>query len=551
MTTHTDHDPKSVWMVSREYDGVAGAGGVKDVCRQLAETLVRHAGCAVSVVLPRYGFVDAPGLGFEPADIGDRAGRIGARRYERLFEVDMDYSDEERREPVAVWRREMNGVVLYLLEAERFAAKRGVYTYTDEDEQEVQWQVRGRGHMDYFAMNVLLQKAALDLMMFLDERPDIIHCHDGHAAILPAMMKENGGYRSYFTKTGAVVTVHNAGRGYHQEVADRNFAHAVTGLPRRVINDSVLEGSFDPFLAASGYALLNTVSENYARELQHTPEDGRTGWLGHVLSARGIELAGITNGIDPAAFEPSRPEALHLPAGFDIRSGDLAGKRACKEALLAQLEGVRVWDQVRQYGVLSGPVEAPLFTFVGRLTAQKGVDIVLEALLHLITEGEDLRMLLFGSGAAELERQLELLSESRQGWGKICFLKGYDTALANQVYAAGDFFLIPSRYEPCGLTDYIAQLMGNLPIVHAVGGLVKVIDGETGFSFADDSVGALAEAMVRALAVYWESAAAGDGGAVRRMQTAAVERIDREHTWPAAMSAYLDLYREALRRWRS
>ena len=90
MTTHTEHDPQSVWMVSREYDGVAGAGGVKDVCRQLAESLVQHAGCAVSVVLPRYGFVDAPGLGFESAYVGDRAGRIGARRYSRLFEVDMN-----------------------------------------------------------------------------------------------------------------------------------------------------------------------------------------------------------------------------------------------------------------------------------------------------------------------------------------------------------------------------------------------------------------------------------------------------------------------------
>lgn len=545
MTARALQTPRSVWMVSREYEGIAGAGGVKDVCRQLAETLVSHGGCAVSVVLPRYGFVDAALLGFHLAEAGNRAGRIGARRYTHLFEVDMDYSGEERRETVAVWQGELNGVRLFLVEADRYASKRGVYTYTEEDEQEVLWQHRGRGHFDYFAMNVLLQKAALDLMMYLDERPDVIHCHDGHAAILPAMMKENSGYRPYFSRTGAVVTIHNAGLGYHQEVEDLNFGHAITGLPRRVINDSILGSGFDPFMAASGYAVLNTVSENYALELQHSPEDSRTGWLGHTLRARGIAIAGITNGIDPKSFEPSEPQALHLSHGFDIRKRDLEGKRACKRAMLAQLGNIKVWQQVRQFGVLSGSPDAPLFTFVGRLTSQKGVDIVLESLLRLLQQEEDLHMLLFGSGAAELERQLELLAESEHGWGKICFLKGYDPVLANQVYAAGDFFLIPSRYEPCGLTDYIAQLLGNLPIVHRVGGLVKVIDGETGFSYTGNSAGALAETMRRAMTVYQSGQEA-----MERMQVAAVERIDSLHTWQVVMDAYMDLYRQAMRRWR-
>ncbi len=546
MTAKATHTPESIWMVTREYEGIAGAGGVKDVCRQLAEALVSHAGCRVSVILPRYGFMDALHLGFQLSETGTMAGRIGARRYARIFEVDMDYSGEERREPVAIWQRDLAGVRLYLIEADRYASKRGVYTYTEEDEQEVLWQRRGRGHFDYFAMNVLLQKTALDLMMLLDERPDVIHCHDGHAAILPAMMKENSGYRAYFSRTGAVVTIHNAGLGYHQEVEDLDFAHAVTGLPRRVIHDSILGSGFDPFLAASGYAVLNTVSENYAVELQQTPEDSRTGWLGHTLLARGIPLAGITNGIDPQSFEPSVPQALQLPQGFNIRSGDLEGKRACKAALLAQLGRVKVWPAVRQHGILSGSVDVPLFTFVGRLTAQKGVDIVLEALLRLLQRGENLHMLLFGSGAAELERQMELLAESEQGWGKICFLKGYDPVLANQVYAAGDFFLIPSRYEPCGLTDYIAQLLGNLPIVHRVGGLVKVIDGETGFSYTGNSAGALGETMQRAMGVYQSGKEA-----MQRMQQAAVERIDQQHTWQVVMNAYMELYRDAMQRWQS
>ncbi len=543
--TAAGQNPASIWMVTREYEGIAGAGGVKDVCRQLAETLVSHAGCRVCVVLPRYGFMDAGLLGFRLSDIGTMAGRIGARRYGRVLEVDMHYSGEERREPVAIWKGELGGVRLYLVEADRYASKRGVYTYTEEDEQEVVWQHRGRGHFDYFAMNVLLQKAALELMMFLGERPDVIHCHDGHAAILPAMMKENAGYRTYFSHTGAVVTIHNAGLGYHQEVEDLDFARAVTALPRRVIEDSILDKSFDPFLAASGYAVLNTVSENYALELQQTPEDSRTGWLGHTLLARGITLAGITNGIDPHSFDPSTPQNLHLPHGFDIRKRELDGKKACKAAMFAQLATVQRRDSVRQYGVLSGSAELPLFTFVGRLTSQKGVDIIVESLSQLLRQESDLSMLLFGSGAADLERQMEQLAESEQGSGKICFLKGFDPALANQVYAAGDFFLIPSRYEPCGLTDYIAQLLGNLPIVHRVGGLVKVIDGETGFSYAGNSPAVLAETMQRAMAVYHSGK-----DAVTRMQVAAVARIDQRHTWQVVMGKYMELYRLAMQRWR-
>ena len=190
---------RSVWLVTREYEGLAGAGGVKDVCRQLAESLAGRGDCAVRVVLPRYGFVDAAHLGFVPASRGDSGGRIGGRRFDHVFEVDMNYVAEERRERVAFWQATINGVQIFLVEADRFATKRGVYTYTEEDEQEVAWQRAGGGHFDYFAMNVLLQKAALDLMILLEERPDVVHCHDGHAAILPAMMRENAGHRSKST----------------------------------------------------------------------------------------------------------------------------------------------------------------------------------------------------------------------------------------------------------------------------------------------------------------------------------------------------------------
>ncbi|MCG2823632.1 MAG: glycogen/starch synthase, partial [Desulfobulbaceae bacterium] len=283
----------NVWMLTREYDGLAGAGGVKDVARQLAEALAR-SGRTVSVVLPLYGFMDPKQLGFAALDLG--------------FDIDMDYAGEPRREYVRIFAKKENPspkkgtLAIYLIDAARYLEKKSVYTYTAEDEALDPLHHQGSGHFDYFAMNVLLQKAAAALMIRLKERPEIIHCHDGHTAILPAMLREAEGFRHYFAETGCVVTIHNAGTGYHQEVGDLPFAEAITGLPGSLITANLLDNKFDPFLAASTYAVMNTVSENYARELRETDDDALTGMLGHRLLARGVVLKGVTNGINPADF---------------------------------------------------------------------------------------------------------------------------------------------------------------------------------------------------------------------------------------------------------
>ena len=537
---------KDIWMVSREYDGLAGAGGVKDVCRQLAEALVQYGECRVRVVLPRYGFMDARKLDFSRLPLPRRA---GCEKPRTVFDVDLNYPGEERRETISVWTKKIRGVELYLLEAQRFAEKLGVYTYTVQEEKRKRWQQRGSGHFDYFAMNILLQKATLDLMILLDQRPDIIHCQDGHAATLPAMMRENPGYRQFFGNTGAVLTIHNAGLGYHQEVGDLDFARMVTGLPEFVIRSSRLGKSFDPFIAAAGYAQLNTVSENYGRELQETSEDSRTGWLGHELLQRGVKLAGITNGINPEDFNPSKAKELDLAAPFNPEKGDLSGKKICKEQMLSSCSRKTKWSKVEQYGLLSEDPELPLFTFIGRLTSQKGVDVLLEAVSLLLADKEmekkkqkhEFQLLILGSGDPELEQQLQELTQLKIIGDRICFLKGYDPELANKIYAAGDFFVIPSLYEPCGLTDYIAQLLGNLPIVHHVGGLVKVLDGKTGIAYLEHTPDALADAMQRALKLY-----SRDPEQLKSMQQAAVQRIRSHHSWQNVMQDYLSIYQEAL-----
>lgn len=529
---------RKIWMLTREYGEIAGAGGVKDVCKQLAESFAARTDYDVRVILPFYGCIDPEIFGFRI--LKDPHAERGLQ-----FPVDMNYATEERREHVRVWTSTMAGVVIYLLEAQRFREKGDVYTYTRQEEATERWKLAGSGHFDYFAMNILLQKAALEMMILLGERPDVIHCHDGHTAVLPAIISECPGFRSYFRDTGCLVTMHNAGLGYHQEVADLLFAHAITGLPRNCIESNCLNAAFDPFLAASHYAVLNTVSENYARELQKTDNDRLTGWLGHLLAQRGVRIEGVTNGIDPDDFDPAAPEKTGITSAFDPAdpADSLAGKMVCKKALLEAIGKGQLPGDLEVIGTLEINEKLPLFSFIGRLSEQKGVDMLSAALTSFMRHHPECQALFLGSGDALEERRIRDLAAGEGLAGRICFLRGYSPKVAKQVYAAGDFFVIPSRYEPCGLTDYIAQLFGNIPIVHHVGGLVKVVDGKTGIAYRGGS-GELEKALERAIALY------STPQLMRSMQREAVVRIREKHTWNQVMQAYQQLYEKArLQRW--
>ncbi|MDP3479055.1 MAG: glycogen/starch synthase [Desulfoprunum sp.] len=534
-----EQDPRQpirkIWMLSREYGDFAGAGGIKDVCKQLAESFARWSGRDVRIVMPLYGFM-------KPLELGCELLSDPLQRERALcFAVDMNYRLQERREEVRVWFCRKARVTVYLLESERFGEKSDVYTYTPQDEAREDWKQRGMGHYDYFAMNILLQKAALELMILLGERPDIIHCHDGHTAVVPALINESAGLRSYFRGTGCVVTIHNAGLGYHQEIADLLFAQAITGLPTQAILANCLVDAFDPFLSAGRFAVMNTVSENYARELQQTEDDSLTGWLGHELARRGVILEGVTNGINPADFNPVEPEMAGIAEGFDPADSTdiLKGKKKCKQTLLQQLATMHPPADLEIFGSITCNLDAPLFTFIGRLSAQKGVDLLIAALQELFQRHPSGQALLLGSGGKEEEQQLQNLVEMNGMVGRICFLRGYSPMVANQVYAAGDFFVIPSRYEPCGLTDYIAQLFGNIPVVHHVGGLVKVVDGQTGIAYQGTDVVSLLAALERAILLYSQP------DILRRMQLQAVQRIRQKHTWDKVMKKYLNLYEKA------
>ena len=505
--------PLSVWHVARESAGLAEAGGVKDVVRGLAEAQAR-AGLAPVVVLPRYGFMRMEELARSPV---------------ASFTVslpDHDRGNQFFPEPVQVQEALVAGVRLLLVESPRYSALRDVYTYTPEDEQENHWKKKGTGHWDTHQLNVLLQRAVLETALALGSAPDVLHCHDGHTAFLPAMARELPEYQDFFRATSSVVTIHNAGKGYHQEIWDPSFASLLTGLPAGVIEKGLLDKPADPFLLAGSYATLVTVSEQYAKELISEASGDLSGGLGKALRDRGIPLQGITNGIDPGPWDPRTPERSGIPFGFDPSNGDLAGKARCRQELFSRL------------GVAQPPGRAPVYAFVGRLTGQKGIDVLFESLKAAVRGPADRRFVVLGTGVKEMEAMVAWLAADGSSAGRLSFLPRYDPSLASLIYAASDFFLIPSAYEPCGLTDFIAQIMGSIPVVHRVGGLVKVRDGETGFSYEQHSPQDLTATIERTTRIFAEQPSVLD--TIRRT---AFREIFERHTWDHVWAdSYLRLY---------
>ena len=277
---------------------------------------------------------------------------------------------------------------------------------------------------------------------------------------------------------------------------------------------------------AGRYARLVTVSEQYAKELLAEHDQEMSGGLGKALREQGIPLAGITNGIDPAPWDPRFPERSGIPFRFDPSSNDLEGKRKSRQAL-ADRTG-------------SSP-EGPLYAFVGRLTGQKGVDVLFHALEALLKTGGDRRFIVLGTGEKEKEAMMAWLAAEPGSSGRLVFLPRYDPSLASLIYAASDFFLVPSTYEPCGLTDFIAQLMGSIPVVHHVGGLVKVRDGETGFSYVEQNHQALAAAVERATRLWVQ-----EPNLLQAIRRTAFEEIFSLHTWDRVLAdSYLPFYRSA------
>ncbi|WP_285411519.1 glycogen synthase GlgA [Variovorax sp. efr-133-TYG-130] len=374
----------------------------------------------------------------------------------------------------------------------------------------------------------LLGWAAARLAQGLDPswQPEVVHAHDWHAALAPAYLhfaREAGQMGA--SRVGSVFTVHNL--AYQGLFAPWNFADLGLPGPAFQMNGIEYHGQVSFMKGGLCYAdRLTTVSPTYALEIQ-TPEQGCG--LDGLLRQRSGVLSGILNAVDDQVWNPATDAALvqgyHTPEGRHM-----AGKARCKSVLQHQL------------GLAERP-DAPLFILVSRLTEQKGLGLVLDGLDALLAQGGQLALL--GSGEGWLEDAFRQRAAAAPQ--SVSVTIGYDETLAHQLFGAGDVTLVPSLFEPCGLTQMYGLKYGSLPLVRRVGGLADTVvdstledlaSGEaTGFVFDRFDVAGYERAVRRAFALYQR---APDWRRVRG------NAMRRPADWGTAAAQYIDVYRQAL-----
>jgi len=364
----------------------------------------------------------------------------------------------------------------------------------------------------------VLAQAALLVPGQLDWPVDVVHAHDAQAALAPVYRRQWFAGRGLPGPAVTALTIHNLA---HQEIHPPE-AVADLGLPPELVHyPELLEFHGNLNLMKAGILAadrVNTVSPTYARE---TVQDGTFGCgLEGVLAGRGGAYGGILNGADYQAWNPRTDRAL--PAPFSAAAP--AGRERCRAALRAELG-------------LSLAGERPLCGFVGRLVAQKGLDLLLPLLERLAADG--FGFVLLGTGDAALERRTAELAAALPG--RVAFVAGFDDALARRIYAGCDLFLMPSLFEPCGLGQMYALRYGAPPVVRLTGGLADTVtdadepDGD-GFVFTEPRPDALLGALRRAEQVW------ADRGAWTALQARGMRRV---FDWDRAAAAYEAMYAEA------
>lgn len=471
---------REIWLVSRELGGWAEAGGIKDVVRDQALAFPQ-IGWTTHVVLPLYGFL---------RPVVEQRGTLvwSGRSQHPTLKV-----------PVEAWKVQDGNHCLHFILSPHFADKNSLYTYSSADEATNPQKVRGEGFLDSFAMNLEFQWAVVSYWWSEEKKPAFVLGHDGHVGFLSTIARTGSGFGDWFSGTVFGLLIHNAGPGYRQEMPVTAENEALMGLSPEEVKGCILDHHYDPMVSAARHSRLATVSENYATELKTGVNDHWSGPFGRWLRASNTPLEGITNGLSTDDKDPRDPEAAGIPAGFDPLRGDWEGKGKCRQILREHL----LRNPVSVFGRLSR-WQGPLYVMQGRLTAQKGVDALYDLTARALRDEPRAAFLFMAQGERRYEERMIHLARNSVGTGRFLFVNLFEESLARLVFVSGDFFLMPSEYEPCGLTDLKAQLMGTLPIVHRVGGLVKVVDGKTGFSYQKNQNGGLWATFMRTLDL-WES----------------------------------------------
>ena len=459
-------------------------GGLGDVAGSLPAALVR-AGAEVIVMVPKY------------ATIKDE--------YKAQMEHFADFyvSLGWRNEYCGLEKLEHDGVTYMFVDNERYFARDYPYGFFDDGER--------------FAF---FSKAITESLQHLPEgfECDILHCNDWQTALAPVFLREFYQGLPLYDRVKTVFSIHNvAFQGQFSDTVMEDIL-GVAHIPAAATQLRCDACSINYMLGALHYAdAITTVSPTYAGEIQ-TPEFGEG--LDGVLRERSYALQGILNGIDVAGFDPATDKRIAANYTIDDRSG----KAVCKAKLQEEL-GLEVRD------------DRPLMVMVTRLTRQKGMDLVMYALDRILSGGVQVAVL--GTGDRDYEDGLRYFQDKYPG--TMAARIEFDPALSQRMYAAADMFLMPSKFEPCGLSQIIAMRYGTLPIVRETGGLKDTVipynefTGEgTGFSFSNFNGDEMGDAVFRAARLFWDNREAWN--------QLVTQAMSQDFSWTRSADKYLDLY---------
>lgn len=365
---------------------------------------------------------------------------------------------------------------------------------------------------------IFFSKAILEACIALDLQPDILHVNDWQTALIPLYIKTL--YKDRFKKTATVFTIHNLG---YQGIFPAT-AMTLTGLGSEWFTPSAIEFYDQVNLLKAGIVAsdaITTVSPNYAKQIL-TREYGAG--LDGILKSREKDMEGILNGLDYDEWNPAADPSI--PARFSVES--LSGKRKCRSSLVKECS-------------FKNP-RAPVAGIVGRLSAQKGLDLFIEAADEIFSSG--LNVAVLGKGDEDIQKGLR--AAEKKYVGRFFVKTGFDEDFARRIYSGADMLLMPSHYEPCGLAQMIAMRYGTVPVARATGGIADTVQdynhlggGGTGFLFSGKWPSAFAECIKRAICVYTDREK-WKGLMLRCMK----QRFD----WKSSARKYVELYRKLKRR---
>ncbi len=477
---------RSIAFIGSECYPFVKTGGLGDVMYALPKALVKQ-NCDVKVILPRYACIKQE---WQEKMV-----------YKGAFQ--MDLCSDGRQFYVGIMEYvSPDGVVYDFIDNQDFFTNGNPYTNLVDDIP----------RYSYF------DKAALSALLFLDWIPDIIHCHDWQAALVPVYLRTLF-QNTELARSKTMITIHNLRFQGKYNIPTIKYW---SGLPDYVFNKDVMQEDWTEANMLKGgltYAdMITTVSGTYAGEIQ-TPEYGE-GLDAHLRYHSG-KLRGIVNGIDYDIWNPATDKLLDAP--YDTKNV-LEAKKENKKALQEEL-GLEQDDDKMVIGLIS------------RLTSQKGLDLVTSAMEQLI-DGNT-QVVVLGTGEPQYEDSFRWFENAHKG--TVCSSIMYDEARSHHIYAGADALLVPSRFEPCGLTQLIAMHYGTIPVVRETGGLKDTVepynmfeDSGNGFTFDRYEPGLLLDAINRAKTLYFTSRESWDKMVVRDME--------KDVSWTLSASQYRDLY---------